>query len=95
MECLHGIRFITINWVVLGHSYLTASYMPLVNTIGFARQVSNASLIIILHNKNEDKHKGPTNLLVNVVLLVPIQYTYLFQLYLLLLFCTNSGTFEE
>ncbi|XP_021937403.1 O-acyltransferase like protein-like isoform X2 [Zootermopsis nevadensis] len=33
LHCLHGIRFLTINWVVLGHAYVTEMFSPIVNLL--------------------------------------------------------------
>lgn len=46
LDCLHGIRFISINWVVMGHSFSSIFRDPGINILSFAQEVSNACLVI-------------------------------------------------
>lgn len=54
LECLHGIRFLTITWVVLGHAFFTAFTFPGANVLYLAEYVSNSYLFIFKHNKNKN-----------------------------------------
>jgi hypothetical protein len=46
LDCLHGIRYISINWVVMGHSFSSTLRDPGINILTYAKEVSNACLII-------------------------------------------------
>jgi hypothetical protein len=48
LDCLQGIRFITISWVVMGHSFSSLVRDPGMNILSYTREVSNACLIINL-----------------------------------------------
>jgi hypothetical protein len=52
LECLHGIRFLSITWVVLGHAFGTAFILPGANMLYLPEHVSNVCLFIFKHNKN-------------------------------------------
>lgn len=49
--CLHGIRFLSITWVVMGHVYITAFSYPGANMLYLLDYVSNACLFIFKNNK--------------------------------------------
>jgi hypothetical protein len=56
-ECLHGIRFLSIAWIAIGHVDSILVFSPHVNSFDYGEEVSNTSLtIIIIQNKNENKH---------------------------------------
>jgi len=52
LKCLHGIRFLSIIWVVMGHAFETAFFFPGANMYNLEENVSNACLFIFKHNKN-------------------------------------------
>jgi len=52
LKCLHGIRFLSITWVVMGHAFQTAFIFPGANTYNLEENVSNTCLFIFKHNKN-------------------------------------------
>ncbi|XP_066998617.2 nose resistant to fluoxetine protein 6 [Anabrus simplex] len=39
IHCLHGIRFFSMAWVILGHRYGTALYMPSINTASYTENM--------------------------------------------------------
>lgn len=46
LNSLHGIRFLSITWIVIGHAYGTAFYLPGDNMFNLSKYVSSACLII-------------------------------------------------
>lgn len=44
MNCVHGIRVISTQWVVLGHTYMMFMAMPTVNVFTFMINVSASEL---------------------------------------------------
>lgn len=40
MDCIHGIRVFSTQWVVLGHTYVLYMLMPTRNTLEFIQHVS-------------------------------------------------------
>jgi len=53
MGCLHGIRFLSITWIVVGHSYGVAFIFPGANMLNLSEYVSNEFRLIFKHNKNK------------------------------------------
>jgi hypothetical protein len=47
-ECLHGIRFLSITWIAIGHVLSIAVFIPQINIIDYGREVSNTCIIIII-----------------------------------------------
>jgi hypothetical protein len=41
LECLHGIRFLSIIWIAFGHVNSAAVFRPQVNMLSYLREVSN------------------------------------------------------
>ena len=56
LECLHGIRFLSITWVVMGHAFGTALIAPGANMIHIQEYVSNEGLFIFKNNKIKINH---------------------------------------
>lgn len=46
MSCVHGIRVISTQWVVLGHTYVMHMAMPTVNVFKFMTDVSDFALVV-------------------------------------------------
>lgn len=42
MDCIHGIRVFSTQWVVLGHTYTMFMYMPTRNSLDFMVHVSDS-----------------------------------------------------
>lgn len=40
MDCVHGIRALSTQWVLLGHTYMMYLFMPTRNSLGFMMDVS-------------------------------------------------------
>lgn len=53
MDCVHGIRVISTQWVVLGHTYMMFFALPSSNGLSFISKVSSiVKLSILCNNKN-------------------------------------------
>jgi hypothetical protein len=51
-ECLHGIRFLSIAWIAIGHVDSIEVFLPQDNILDYGEEVSNTCLImIIIQNK--------------------------------------------
>ncbi|PNF44034.1 hypothetical protein B7P43_G16237 [Cryptotermes secundus] len=48
LDCLHGIRFFSINWVVMGHSFSSTFRDPGINILGFAKELRNWGHVIVI-----------------------------------------------
>lgn len=47
MECLHGIRFFSILWVIFGHTYITFLMTPTINMVAL-QDVCNIFHFVVL-----------------------------------------------
>jgi len=84
MECLHGIRFLSISWIVLGHSYGTAFTLPGDNMFNLSEYVSNSCLFIFKYNKNKNTQYIWCCVLILLMLFKPSKYNimYMHQLHI-------------
>lgn len=48
MHCVHGIRVISTQWVVLGHTYVLYMTMPTANTFQFMGHVSEVTFFALI-----------------------------------------------
>lgn len=50
MNCVHGIRVISTQWVVLGHTYVMFMTMPTANNFSFMGNVSDMTITMMINH---------------------------------------------
>lgn len=48
LDCLHGIRFISMNWVVMGHAFSSTMRDPGINILSFVKELRNWGHVIVI-----------------------------------------------
>ncbi|RZC34464.1 nose resistant to fluoxetine protein 6-like, partial [Asbolus verrucosus] len=48
LDCLHGLRFLSVSYVVIGHRYLMAMYFPVINGLEILDWILNYTSTIII-----------------------------------------------